>query len=345
MKELLQQPNLRFLLSRTDNIGDVVLTLPMAYLLKQHFPDCQICFLARDYVKAIVEACSAVDTFISWDTLKKQDEQQAAMSLSAHQIDIAIHVFPQRHIAKLVFRAEIPCRVGTSHRWYHYLYCNQRVRLNRKNSTLHEAQLNLALLSPFKIMATYSIPQLKQLFKLSLKATSLPERIEKLLDPKKFNLIIHALSNNNGREWPLTYYQHLISALPVEQFNIFITGAPNETAQLKPLTAKSPFVHDVSGQLSLNELIIFMQRCDGLLAGSTGPLHIASALGIKTLGLYPPAQTMNPARWAPIGPQANYLVAKSGCEKKCLYPEGRTCACMKVLTVAHVKTVLLSWKK
>ncbi|MDF3054683.1 MAG: lipopolysaccharide heptosyltransferase family protein, partial [Gammaproteobacteria bacterium] len=248
-------------------------------------------------------------------------------------------------IARLIFRANIPFRMGTSHRWYHYLYCNQRIKLNRKNATLHEAQLNLVLLTPLRITTQYSVPQLKQLIKLSLKPTPLPERVEKLLDPQRFNLIIHALSNNNGREWPLSYYQRLISELPVERFNIFITGAPNEMAQLKPLANKCPYSHNICGQLSLNELIAFMQHCDGLLAGSTGPLHIASALGIKTLGLYPPSQTMNPTRWAPIGQQANYLVAKSGCVKKCLYPEDRTCACMKVLTVDRVKTVLLSWKK
>lgn len=345
MKDLLQKPNLRFLLSRTDNIGDVILTLPLAHLLKRRFPDCRIYFLARDYVKAIVEACPAVDGFLSWDVLDKQSDANAADNIALCDIDIVLHVFPNHKIAKLMFRAEIGCRIGTSHRWYHYLYCNQQVKLNRKDSQLHEAQLNLALLTPLEITEKYSLQQLKQLLKLSPTPIPLPNHVEKLLDPHRFNLIIHPLSNKNGREWPLSYYLALITSLPKDRFNIFITGASHEVKLLRPLTGKCSQAHDVSGQLSLNELIEFMRRCDGLLAGSTGPLHMASALGIKTLGLYPPAQTMNPARWAPMSQQAEYLVAESDCVKRCLKPEERTCACMNLLSVEQVKKVLLLWKK
>ena len=36
---------MRIILSRTDSIGDVVLTLPMAAALKQSFPGCTVVFL------------------------------------------------------------------------------------------------------------------------------------------------------------------------------------------------------------------------------------------------------------------------------------------------------------
>ncbi|RYG01290.1 MAG: glycosyl transferase family 9, partial [Chitinophagaceae bacterium] len=37
------------IISRTDSIGDVVLTLPMAKIIKQQFPDCRIAFLGKEY--------------------------------------------------------------------------------------------------------------------------------------------------------------------------------------------------------------------------------------------------------------------------------------------------------
>lgn len=335
--------NLHILISRTDNIGDVILTLPIAYALKQHFPHCSITFLARDYVKAIVDACPAIDTFLSWDELQKQSSEAAIQAIKNSQINVAIHVFPRKEIAALMVKAHIPWRIGTYHRWYHYFYCNRLVRLNRKNSQLHEAQLNLKLLKPLGIVEAYPLETLKQLIKLSPKAIPLPEKIHNMIDPKRFNLIIHPFSNNNSKEWPLDYYETLITSLPVNQFNIFVTGSEDEKKLLTSLSHKNASAHIVCGELSLNELIELMRQCNGLLAGSTGPLHMAAALGLSTLGLYPPPQTMNPARWAPIGPHAQFLVTDSSCVQYCRQPEGRTCACMKMLSVEQVKTVLLSW--
>ena len=58
------------IISRTDNIGDVVLTLPLAALLKQYYPQCKVSFLARNYVKDLVLSCPAVDAFINWNEIK-----------------------------------------------------------------------------------------------------------------------------------------------------------------------------------------------------------------------------------------------------------------------------------
>ena len=44
--------------------------------------------------------------------------------------------------------ARIAERIGTTNRIYHWRYCNELVRLSRRNSVYHEAQLNLRLLAP-----------------------------------------------------------------------------------------------------------------------------------------------------------------------------------------------------
>ena len=65
------------LLSRTDNIGVVVLSLPLAAYLKKISPHLKIFFLARDYTQAVVEAYPEVDEFISLEKLFKAGEQKA----------------------------------------------------------------------------------------------------------------------------------------------------------------------------------------------------------------------------------------------------------------------------
>jgi ADP-heptose:LPS heptosyltransferase len=65
------------------------------------------------------------------------------------------------------------------------------------------------------------------------------------------------------------------------------------------------------GKLSLPELISFLNKAHFVVAASTGPLHIASALGRNTVGLYSPRKPIWPRRWAPIGKHASWITAPS----------------------------------
>jgi len=358
----------KILISRVDNIGDVILTLPLVPLLKKQFPHSQVLFLARDYVRGIIEAYPMIDGFLSWEQFSSKPEAEAVADLRNLNFDTIIHVSPKKEIAKLAAKAKIKQRIGTSHRWYHYFYCTQLIAFNRSKSTLHEAQLNLKLLAPFGIKETLSLQQLIPFTMLCPQLKPLPHNIDNLIDPARFNLILHPFSNGHAKEWPLEYYQQLIHALPAEQFNIFITGSAQEAVALKPLIEQCPQAHAVCGQLNLSELLILIARCNGLIASSTGPLHMAAAVGIKALGLFPPPQTMNPTRWQPVGKQAEYLVtqssavpansrdgglsggrsailppAQSSCVTRCLYPEGRSCQCLRAIDVDKVMKVLERW--
>ena len=57
------------IISRIDGIGDVVLTLPVAGLLKKLKPNSKIFFLGRSYTKAIIDSCEHIDVFLNWDEI------------------------------------------------------------------------------------------------------------------------------------------------------------------------------------------------------------------------------------------------------------------------------------
>ena len=63
-----------FLVSRTDAIGDVVLTLPVAGKLKQLFPDCRVVLIGRTYTAPIAAACPWVEDFLNLDDLVKKPQ-------------------------------------------------------------------------------------------------------------------------------------------------------------------------------------------------------------------------------------------------------------------------------
>jgi ADP-heptose:LPS heptosyltransferase len=297
--------------------------------LKHQYPDCDIVFLGRNYTRDIAEICPAVDSFISWDDIST-DPVEKLKKLNA---DAIIHVFPRKEIAKAARKAGIQLRVGTSHRTFHWLNCNRRINFTRKNSDLHEAQLNFELLKGLDISYVPTMVELAAMQLLSPKGT-LRADLNELIDKTKCNLILHPGSRGSAREWGIDRFAELIKLLPADKFKIFLTGTEKEGAMFRnELSEPFPQVTDLSGKLSLCELIGFIGHCNALIAASTGPLHIASALGIHAIGLYPPIRPMHPGRWAPIGKHTKVFVADKECS---VCRKTAQCACMREIRAADV---------
>lgn len=293
--------NFSVIISRTDSIGDVVLTLPMAGYIKKYFPKCRIIFLGRNYTRDIVGLSEYVDEFISWDETKILPES-----------DVIIHVFPVKEIARAAKKAGIGLRVGTTNRLFHWGTCNKLISLSRKNSDLHESQLNIKLLSFLNIPTEIKLDEIKSLYAFT-KAETLSEEWMKQIDKTKTNVILHPKSKGSAREWGLDNFSELINSLPESKFKIFISGTKEEGELCKPLFEKHKNVTDLTGKLSLKQFISFINNADALVAASTGPLHIASALGKKAIGLFAPMRPIHPGRWMPVGGKANYLVLDKDC--------------------------------
>jgi heptosyltransferase-3 len=326
------------IISRTDNLGDVLLTLPMAGIIKAAFPGCKIFFIGKNYTRALITACKYVDEFLDKETILKEGILQKINA------DVILHIFPDREIAKAASKAGIPMRIGTSHRWYHLLYCNKRVNFSRKKSNLHESQLNLKLLQPLGISKEFSLEEIREHLGFE-NIPSIPDSLKNLLSPSKFNLILHPKSKGSAREWPMEYYFKLANLLPVEKYSIYITGTEKEgilIKEQKPDIFNLPHVMDMTGKCSLEELVGFISCADGLLACSTGPLHIASSLNKYAIGIYPPMRPIHPGRWAPLGNKTTVLVENKAC-KAC--KKNFNCVCIQDISPEQVISVINGWKK
>lgn len=306
------QNNPVILISRTDSIGDVVLTLPMAGIIKQFIPQSKIIFLGRNYTKDVIALSEHVNEFVSYDDILKLNPIEQINAFKKLNATHIIHVFPVKEIAQLAKKAGIANRIGTTNRLWHWFTCNVRIKLSRKNSDLHEAQLNTKLLSPLGINKEFSIEELANNYGFT-KVPVLEKAYVDLIDKTKINIILHPKSKGSAREWGLDNFSKLISELDKTTHAIYISGTQQEGELVKELIAKHPEVIDLTGKLSLQQFIAFINHCDVLIAASTGPLHIASALGKKALGLFAPMRPIHPGRWKPIGLKANYLVLNKDC--------------------------------
>jgi len=210
----------------------------------------------------------------------------------------------------LVKAAKIPYRVGTSHRLFHLWTCNLRPNFTRKNSDFHESQLNFELFRNFGLTELPSLHDLVRYigdFKPQVKLSSFLKA--QLIEGKR--VVLHAKSQGSAVEWPIKNYIDLAQKLVNNNYIVYFSGTENEGKQFRKYLPVHPHIIDLSGKSSLAELIAFINCCDALVACSTGPLHLASVLGKKAIGLYTDMRPMHPGRWAPIGRNSTVLTAKN----------------------------------
>lgn len=328
----------RIIISRTDSIGDVILTLPLCAWLKSQLPACSIIFLGKAYTKPVIDCYSAVDEFVDWQEIEALPSAAKVARLAELSADAIVHVFPVKEIASLAKKAKIPIRIGTSHRGFHLLNCNHRVNFTRKRSDLHEAQLNFELLRPLGLQEIPSLNLVKEYASLFRPQTvDLPQELTTQLGPAKKAVVLHSKSQGSAVEWPMDNYVALSLRLAKEGITVFFTGTQAEGAAFRAQIPSHATIVDITGKLSLAQLIVLISKVDALVACSTGPLHIASVSGTHAVGLYSPRKPIHPGRWQPIGKHVDVLVHDEECPQ---CKKGKTCLCVQQISVEQVFTVL-----
>jgi len=328
-------PKKRIIIAKVNQIGDVTMSLPLASALKKADPSCTIIFLGRAYTKALIEAYRDVDEFANWDILKHQ-------GLSTLGADIIINITQEKEVYQAGSAASIPIRIGTLRKWYAWSTCTHWVNFTRNGSSLHETQLDMKYLKPFGLQSDYSLHEIMAL--RQFKEIPCTSPFLKLLDSQRFNLILHPKTKGQHKEWPVNRFVELINILPSDKYNIFITGSAEEGAAMLQVLPVLSNVHNLTGKTGLNDLVELIAQADGLIAASTGPVHIAANLKKWTLGLYTKRQPHYAVRWGPIGPRAQTLTSELHCSY-CQRNSMTVCICLERISAEEVFTAMATWSK
>ncbi len=231
-------------------------------------------------------------------------------------------------------RARVPLRIGHLNRLYYFWLANKIIYIKRKRCDLHQAQMCMQYLKALGFPFFVPVNEIPALIRLK---PSLHLHVKQHLDSQVFNLVIHPGSNGHTIEWPKAHFAKLIEIMP-KNVKIFVTGSAKEAEQYGDLIHCRDNVTPLFGAFSVSELTSFLKYADGVVVGSTGPLHIAAALGTKVLGLFPAQKDLDVKRWGPIGVNASTLESPH-----CMVSTGRTpkrCDCMKYITPEEVLTFI-----
>ncbi|MBI3124816.1 MAG: glycosyltransferase family 9 protein [Ignavibacteriales bacterium] len=328
------------LIVRTDRIGDVVLSLPLAAILRKHFPGVRVSFLVRDYTAPLIKNNKFVDEVIIFS--EKNGKPQIAKNIVAlkDKFDACIVAFPTYPIALILFLSGIRTRIGSGYRWYSFLF-NKKVFEHRKYGERHELEYNVRLLQQLGINEDVNPDNAE--FGIQVDQST-NEKVKNKLNSLGWNgekklIVVHPGSGGSAIDLPKEKMKLLVKNISDETDSVLVITGSKTEEELCNSYVVSKKVINTAGMFNLEELIALISNANILIANSTGPIHIAAALGKDVIGFYPKFAAVSPKRWGPYTSKAK-IFQPIICDGECSGDKCQKLNCMNSIEIDEVFSVV-----
>jgi len=298
-------PPQKILVIRNDKIGDFMLAWPAFSLLKTQYPDAEITALVPEYTAPLARQCEWIDrvlidkrenTFID-DILSLKNK------IKYNNYDVSISLFSETRTAIALWLAGVETRIGPATKLAQ-LFINKKLKQNRSRSLKPEYEYNLDLVRHFIKMnqqepviiqnAPYLVFDREecQLIRKNL-------QLEYAISDGTELVIIHPGTGGSAINLPLQDYAELADCIAgCKNVYFIITAGPDELDNANDLSALIHAPHHIHhSKGSIIDFCKFIGIADIFISGSTGPLHIAGALDIRTVAFYPSRKSATSLRW------------------------------------------------
>lgn len=297
------------LLIRMDKIGDLILTLPVDQIFDPQ--DQTTWFIAQglDFFPSHATPVRQFKSFSkkgSWSEFKRMLTEIKSLSP-----DRAVVFHAPWWVGLAVFCAGVPERVGVLSQWHSFLFFNKGIRQKRSRAEKHEAHYGLELVET----ASGKNLDFKNLKPLKLSSGLQNSELQKwglTNEASKNYVVVHPGMAGSALNWPIPKYIEFIREISKTKL-VVVTCGPLDQKFVDPIKEdfKNSSQVKVLEGLSLKELMLVLENADGVLAPSTGVLHLAASSGVPSLGIYSPIGVERAIRWGPRGIKAESLTPET----------------------------------
>jgi len=303
----------KILVVRNDKIGDFILALPAIQIIKKAFPNAIVTALVPNYTKDIAQSFAWIDEVII-DLKDPEKKQELTTELRERSFDVAICLFSDTYNATLVRQANIPIRVAPATKWVQFLYTHTlRQRRSQSRKPEFEYNLDLARYLINVLGGSYQAP-IEPMFHYG--ANVLAQQVNKLkeigISVERKRCFIHPVTGGSSNTLTLKQWGVLIVFLDnLDDFHFVVTAGPGEAPISKSLVdsledkVKLITLYDKNDGVA--DFMCSIATADLFIAGSTGPLHIAGAMNVPTIGFYPRKSSATPLRWKTLNTDNRWL--------------------------------------
>jgi ADP-heptose:LPS heptosyltransferase len=303
----------RIIIARTDVVGDNVVSLPVAADLKAALPGCRIGWIAKASVAPLIRLDRNVDEVIEWNEFTSAQPLLPRLQ-GAWDAAVVLHPKPKRWstLASVLRQARIPIRVGSGRRWWGLLLYTHWVWQSRHTAGMHEAVRNRhhGRILLRALGADQSVLQQPARTGLTIPDALLTAQRAWLGPIAGRFVVLHVGSNGSSVDWPLRNMAELADRLADRDIPCLISTGfrrPDLETQMRSLSRCEHRYTDP--ELPLPDLCALIQLSSCVVANSTGMLHVAGGLGVRSVGLFPNMKDCFPEQWGPIGDLSINLVA------------------------------------
>jgi len=274
---------MRFLINRTDAIGDLVVSLPVVERILSRAPQSEIHFLVRSYVAPLLENHPGVHT-----THIRPANGDLEALISRIRPDALLNLYHRdRAITVAAKRAGVPIRVARARGVDQIFAATHLIWKSRYGTGQHESQNLLDFLRPFGWGGGW--PQSPRLF-ITEEERAKGETDLAAYPRPRLGLVLRG--SGAGAHPSEAWWARARSTFRTVGWNP-VALAPIESSDLP--------------ETGLRGLMGRIQACDAVISPSTGPAHIAAALGVPLVSLLGLRPNHSPDRWAPMGSRVQII--------------------------------------
>lgn len=322
---------MRIIINRSDAIGDTLLTLPMAQIIKESHPEAHITFIISpkcvdlfknnpfvDQLWILDSGLSSIGTF--WRFFKKFKEGK---------YDSYFYVGGSYIPTILSFLKGIKFRGGIKSKWSSLLFLNHGLRQHRSLVTMHETDYNLNLLAPLGISYPFAKRQnfKPQLYLEASEVETANNQFKSFLkeEGKTWGelLFIHPGMTGHTLNWSSRNYGRFILQFEkkhpgkflylisfTSSDNKYLEGIRDELTQEEYESFRDRICFFDGAKKGLRHYMSILSKAKLYLGPSTGPTHMANALNVKIVTIYSPIKVQSALRWSPfdLSPERTQLI-------------------------------------
>lgn len=332
----------RILIYKPDHMGDVLMATPAIRAIRGRYPEAEITIAVGIWSEQLLRNNPDIDgvirynskKFIRWDT-PPIPLRDAMNSLQGWKPDLIISLRDDWAILRASIFDRTPCLDRGRAQWKEW-----RARKKTTRPKRHETELLWDALAPIGIL-----PQ--QIERLTY-VVSAEEREQALALLREREVVapfavVHPGASTRLKEWELGRFATVARGLAQQWgMRIVVIGSPEEQERAGELTQLLQELHpvDLSGKLPLRQTAAVLQQAKVYLAADGGMMHIASAVGTATVGLFGPGYA---DVFHPVGNHTRTISHSFPCspcsQQHCIRPND---TCMMAITANEVVAAIHS---
>lgn len=279
-------------------IGDIILSTIILENLKSFFPKTEIHFLTETFAKPAVEHNPLVSKVLTME--KTESPFSVSRRIRNENYNLVLDLWSNPRSALITFLSFAKYRVGYAYRGRKYAY---NILATSSRGEGHSAEHNLEILKPLGIPVNT-----KRIFYASGKDDKV--FADKFFNSSKLeNKFVIGILPSGG--WaskkcePKKWIE--ICKLIENKFNItfLILWGPEDYGDAiaihKGLNGNSVLAH----QTWFNQMSALIEKCNVIIANDSGPMHVAAALNLPTVGIFGPT---DPKKHGPYNNNSTYVI-------------------------------------